>query len=281
MPLPPTVNVWTHNEDIDTSGGAAAVAAALIGGERGHTLVGTDQIKVPSGGVRYLGFQSTDETIATLDADGYFTIGAKRRFDIPFNAAQCDITTEAWFPGGMLCNAEDLIDYVGRSSGAGAEQHTLTHFVDQPSIGEPWTIRSPVGASCYLTVELVSAALVAQTASGWTDICGRTTAYPNAQAKIPNDKNIGVCLYAITPILTAGYSAIGLRTPSESRNLMFVGDAAGTAVGKAKRIDLTQVFGGGLYCTADRPIMFGGLGVGTTAVGALAEIAIFGTGPDG
>lgn len=283
--FPLTLNTWLHNEDIDLSGGAGAIAAALAAGNLGHELNGTDGIMCPRP-INYLGFVYADEQSAAADADGNVTIGNKRAFEIPLEVTDPHNQMKTWFPSPLKLASRENVAVTGRSTGAGAEQHSCIHYVDDPGLGPAWEIK-PVGSGqTSLLVAQVTAALVAQTISGFTDICGRTTAYVGGQRTIPNTPNIGIVLHAITPFHGAGYSGICIRHPQGTRQICLMGQGGAatggvTALKGAKRYDFTKMFGGGLYCKADQPFQLGAFGVGTTAQWALLEMELIGVGDDG
>jgi hypothetical protein len=279
------VNCWLHNEDVDLSGAAGAIAAALAAGNKGHELNGTDQIQ-SSDPVKYLGFQYADEQSTLADADGYVAIGNKRRFELPLEITNEFNCLESFFSVPLELASREGVDVVGRSTGGGAEQHSCIHFVDQPGLGPLWDVRPSGGGKTCILVAQVTAALVAQTISGFTDICGRTTAYVGGQNPIPSTPDIGVLLKAITPFHGAGYSGIALRHPEGARQLLLMGNGGSatggvTALKAAQRYDLERIFGGGLFCQADKPIQLGAFGVGTTAQWALLELELSGVGRDG
>lgn len=285
--LPPTINTFLFNEDVDLSGGAGAVAAALLGGEIGHELNGTDQILCPSP-LTLMGLQYADEQSTVADADGYLAIGNKRRIELPLEITDFHNCQQAWFPSPIKLASREGIDLVGRSTGGGAEQHSCILFVDQPDLGEPWAVRAPGGGDITQIVALVSSALVAQTQSGFADICGRTTAFVGGQRSIPNRPDIGVNLLAATLFAGAGYSGCTFRHPKSNRQLALMANGGlatagiAAAVGPtAQRYDFVEMFGGGLFCSADKPITMGGFGVGTTAVQALLELELVGVGVEG
>lgn len=276
--LTPNVNSIVHDEDLDLSGGAAAIAAALAAGNLGHTLSGTDQAVLPSRETRLMAILAADESAA--DADGSVTIGLKRKIELPFEATGPGYVTRLLYPGGMRLRPKETIDVVGRSTGAGAEHHTVVCLVDDPGLGPPFALKSPRGAKAYLAVAQPTGTLVAHTLSGFTDVCGRSAAYTGSQNKIPDSAKIQGVLHAITPLTSAGYNAVVIRSAGGQRQLVL--PARGPPTGNCIRYDLVEMLGGGLAFSADAPLELGGIGVGTTAQGALLEMALFGdVGADG
>jgi hypothetical protein len=286
MRLPATVNCWLHNEDLDLNAAAGAVAASLAGGQKGCLLSGADTLynNKPS---NYLGYQYGDEESTLADADGYIAIGNKRRIWIGLEDVTDQGWSQGWFPTPLRLANQENIDVIGKSTGGGAEQHTCIHFMDQPELGAPWNIRAPGGGVTCIKMEQPTATLVANTVSGFTDICGRTTAYSGSQRSIPNTETISGILYAVTPINSAGYSGIAIRNPTQERQLILMGNAGRVSGGvgatntQPMRYDFTQIFGGGLAFNASEPLLLGGFGVGTTAQAAVLEIELFGVGVDG
>jgi hypothetical protein len=286
MRLPATVNCWLHNEDLDSSGGAGALAASLAGGQRGCLLSGNDTL-YNNKPANYLGYQYGDEESTLADADGYIAIGNKRRIWLGLEDVTDQGWTQGWFPTPLRLANQETIDVVAKSTGGGAEQHSCVHFMDQPELGAPWAIRPVGGGVTCIKVEQPTGTLVAATMSGFTDICGRTTAYSGSQRSIPNTETISGILYAVTPINNAGYSGVVIRNPTQERNLVLMGSAGRVAGGvgatntQPMRYDLTQIFGGGLAFNASEPLLLGGFGVSTTAQTAVLEIELYGVGVDG
>lgn len=285
--LPPTLNTWLFNEDLDLNAGAGAVAAALKGGELGHELNGTDQILCPRP-VNMLGVQYGDEQSTVADADGYLSVGTKRAYEIPLEITDLYNCLQMWFTSPVKLASREGLDLVGRSTGGGAEQHSAVIFVDDPGLGAPWAIKAPGGGDISIVVALVSDALVAQTQSGFADICGRNNAFVGGQKAIPNRPDIEVNLIAATLFCGAGYSGCTFRHPDGNRQIALLANAGlatagiSAAVGAtAQRYDFVEMFGGGLVCKADKPIEMGGFGVSTTAVQALLEMELSGVGVDG
>lgn len=280
--LPHDVNCALHNEDVDLSGAAGAIAAALAGGNKGHELNGTDGIQFTNE-IEYLGFVYADE--GAVDADGNVTIGRKRAYEIPLELSDGSRVHEAIFPSGIKLATRENIAVTGRSSGAGAEQHSCIHYVRQPGLGENFQI-SNQNDDIIIRVAALTAALVAQTISGFTDICGRTVAYVGGQDAIPNNSQIKIQLHALTPFHSAGYSGIAIRTPKSSRQVLFMGNGGAATIGTTagsipRRYDMHKIFGGALACDAQNPLQIGGWGVGTTAQWALLELGLSGVGRDG
>lgn len=286
MRLPATVNCLLHNEDVDLNAGAGAIAASLAGGQKGCLLSGTDNI-YNNKPFNYLGYQYGDEESTLADADGYISIGNKRQIWIGLEDVTDQGWSQGWFPTPLRVANQELIGVVGKSTGGAAEQHSCVHFVDQPELGAPFQIRQVGSGVTCIKVEQPTAALVANTISGFTDVCGRTTAYSGSQRAIPNTETISGILYAVTPINTAGYSGIAIRTPNQDRQLILLGNAGRVSGGvgatntQPPRYDLTAIFGGGLAFNASEPLMVGAFGVNTTAQAVVLEMELSGVGVDG
>jgi len=238
--------------------------------------------------VAVLGHQYADEQSTVADADGSLTFGTKRAYEIPFEITDLYNCFQQWFSSPLKLASREGVDLVGRSTGGGAEQHSDIIFVDDPGLGAPWNIKAPGGGDISLMVALVSDALVAQTISGFADICGRNNAFVGGQKLIPNRPDIEVNLVAATLFCGAGYSGCTFKHPDGNRQLSLMANGGlatagvSAAVGAtAQRYDFVEMFGGGLSCKADKPIEMGGFGVSTTAVQALLELELSGVGVDG
>lgn len=283
--LPPDVNSIVHNEDLDTSGGAGALAASLQGGQLGVKVVSADNLQI-NREVQYLGFIYSDEASTLADADGLVQIGTKRAYEIPLELS------DPWNHFSFIARSplklapNENIAVTARSTGAAAEQHTCIHHVKDPGLGEAFKIGNVGGDDIEILVAQVTAALTAATISGFTDICGRSVAYVGGQNAIKSSKDIKVKLYGLTPFCSAGYSGVVIRSPKDTRQVAFMangGKVTGgvTAMQAAKRYDMVEIFGGPLECQADQPLQLGAFGVGATAMWALLELGLQGVGIDG
>ncbi len=256
------------NEDIDLTGGSAAVAAALAAGVRGGFVVEGDSILAPvSDGMHIVGVLSGTETAAieggTITVNGMarnLSIGGT--YVVPLHVFR---DLGLWIP---LPSGAD-IDFLGYDHVATAQEFCSV-IVDDPNMPDPWGItpyQSLQGLlgdkGTTLNVAVTSAARVAATQSGHTDICGRTTAYTDGQAAIPNDVDIDIYVLAIDVIEAAGYSGVGLEAPGNVANLDFP-----TLATVQTHYDMKEMFGGALHCKANRPFQIYGYGVGA---GAIAE----------
>ena len=244
------------NEDIDLTGGSAAITAALAAGIRGgFGLVGTDTIRAPSGaGQRIVGVISGTET-AAIELATLTIAGTARPHDFggtyvaPLHVFQ-DYGLNIPLP------SEAIMAWEGYDHAA-ACQEFASIIIDDPSMPDPWGITKNPRFDETLNVNITTPARVAVTQSGHTDICGRTTAYTGGQAQIPNDPTIDIYVLKIVSRDAAGYSGIGLEAPGHEANLDFPTMATVDTV-----YDMDEIFGGALHCTAARPFNVYGFGVG-------------------
>ncbi|GAG96317.1 unnamed protein product, partial [marine sediment metagenome] len=158
------------------------------------------------------------------------------------------------------------ITCVGNSTGAGAEQHAVSVILDSPSVST-FDFKPASHFDDILSVEMTTAACVANTQSGHTDITGRTTAYTSAQVAIPADPSIDVGIISIHPHPGAGYSGVGIEDPIGHANLDFPGSAT-----KLSHYDLVEIFGGCPTRPANTPLNIYGYGVGAAA--SLAHVVM-------
>ena len=256
------------NEDIDLTGGSAAVAAALAAGVRGGFVVDGDSILAPvSDGMHIVGVLSGTETAAieggTLTVTGMprdLSLGGT--YVVPLHVFQ---QLGLWIP---IAGGAD-IDFLGYDHAAAAQEFCSV-IIDDPTMPDPWDItpynnlEGLLGRDgTTLNVGITSAARVAATQSGHTDICGRTTAYTDAQPAIPNVADIDIYVLDIHVIEAAGYSGVGLEAPGMRANLDFP-----TLATLETHYNMKDMFGGALHCKSNSPFNIYGYGVGA---GAIAE----------
>ncbi|GAG56160.1 unnamed protein product [marine sediment metagenome] len=249
------------NEDIDTSGGAADVAAALVAGIRGgFTLTGTDIVNCPDvNGMRIIGICCGGESV--LVGPGILTCAQNVRS--PYSFASVYGQSGAYQQWGMNIPIPPraTLGVVGAGNG-GAEQSNTAIFIDDPSVGDPWNFSAPNQWDEVLMVRPTSAARVADTQSGHTDICGRAVAYTDAQTAIPADRDITIQVIDALVDDAAGYGEAGLYShKANGANMDLVG-----CVGFAEYYNMMDIFGGLPTCTADDPFQFYGAGVGVAAM---------------
>ncbi len=259
------------NEDIDLTGGSAAVAAALAAGIRGGFTVDGDSVIAPvSDNMHIVGVLSGTETAAieggTLTVTGMarpLSLGGT--YVVPLHVFR---QLGLWIPIGSGAD----IDFLGYDHAAAAQEFCSV-IVDDPNMPDPWgitpyqSLQSLLGEDgTTISVGIASAARVAATQSGHTDICGRTTAYTDGQAAIANDASIDIYVLDVYVREAAGYSGVGLEAPGNQANLDFP-----TLATVDSHYNMKEMFGGALRCTGQRPFSIYGYGVGA---GAIAETVL-------
>ena len=252
------------NEDVDLTGGSAAVAAALAAGIRGgFVLDGADSILAPrSEGLSIRGLFYGQE-VASIEG-GTFTMAGN-----PYSPLSIGGTN--LFPHGgdrllglniPIASRADL-DFLGFDHAAQCQEY-CSCIINDTETPDVWGITPHAQFETTMVVNLVTAARVANTQSGHTDICGRTTAYTDGQAQIPDRPNIDIYVLGMLVRDAAGYSGLGLMSPNvkgkESCNLDFPCQAT-----VDEFYDMQEIFGGALHCTAQDPFELYGFGVGTDA----------------
>ena len=264
---------WLWHEDVATNAGIAVIQAALAAGNRGHDLATVDNILAPQRETRIAFVLTADETPVTAAASGYVTCtGRDRAFQLPLVGADGTPGFKDFRScGGLRVPKGATLACFGNASGAGAEQHSVALWVDDPGFaGFP---TGPAGKS-IINVTMATAALTTATISGFTDACGRTTAYTNAIRAIPDSKNIRCCLRRIGGIAAAGYGSLCIRNPAQDANLVF--PLVATFPTYYDIGALMGVPGGGLLFNADEPLLIGGIGSGANAITAAMEIGLDG-----
>ena len=265
---------WVWNEDVATNGGIAAVAAALAAGNRGHELSGTDAIVAPNReNCRITSVLTADETPITASASGYVTVGSRNRaFQLPLVKGDGTPGFMSFANiGGLRVPKGVSLNCLANASGAGAEQHIVVLNVEDPEYrGLP--IAKPMGKT-KVVVTMATGAIVAQTLSGFVDICGRTNAYTNSIRAIADTKDITVQITKLGGILGAGYSGYVLRDKGGDGQLVFPGVATHPVY-----YDLVEMLGNAPTCKADEPLQLGGIGVSTAAQTAWMELLLSGPG---
>jgi len=267
------IRTWLWSEDVATNAGIAVIQAALDAGNRGHTLSTVDIIQAPQRETRLAFILTADETPVTAAASGTVTVTGRDR------AVQLPLVKSDGTPGfldfrsigGLRIPKGTTLTNLGNASGAGAEQHQIALFVDDP--GFPGFPMGPAGKSSVV-VTMATAALTTATISGFTDVTGRTVAYTNAIRAIPDSKNIKCCLKRIGGWNAAGYGTACIRNPGQDANLVFPMVSTFPTY-----YDLGALFGvpgGGLLFNADEPLQIGSIGVGANACTFEMEIGIDG-----
>ena len=207
------IRSWVINENVATNAGIAVVQVALAAGNRGHDLATVDIIRSPPRDTRLAFLLTSDETPITAAASGTLAIGGRdRALQLPL----VDIDGKPGFVdfrpnGGLRIPKNVNLVNLGNASGAGAEQHCYSLFVDDPAFAG-----FPMGkcSKSSMVVNLTTAAGTAATLTAPTDICGRAAAYANAINAIPDSSNITVCLKRIGGTAAAGNS--GFNIPDQS-----------------------------------------------------------------
>jgi len=265
---------WVWNENVATNAGIAAVAAALVAGNRGHELTGTDQLKAPNrDGLKVTSVMVADETPITAAASGYVTIGSRNRaFQLPL------VTTGGKpairkFPGGLTVPKGVNCDCLGNASGAGAEQHTVVLNVEDPEYrGIP--VSKPPLAGPNVTkigVTMATGALVTQTISGFVDITGRTNAFTNTIRTLPDVHDLDIYLTKIGGVLAAGQGGYAIRDKGGDGQLVFPQVPTYPVYH-----DLEELLGGAVHCKADEPVLVGGVGSVAAALTVYMEMVLSG-----
>jgi hypothetical protein len=258
-------------EDVATNGGAAAIAANLnqFGG---YTITGTDQIDaVRIKGLMLMRIMTSDETVNTAPLPGDIALTTRREGDIslPFetnlsNPGVLDLT-----PGVVLPPAEGM-NVLANQSGAGAEEHAIACRIWNPDAKSDFTVSAPPTSGIEIQInEMPTDANTAVTMDNFVDITGRLNAYTNGQVALPDDQRVEIWLKAITTFVPAAMAGIAIGMPSLNHVYVYPAAALGLT-----RIDFEQEFGGALYCTADAPIVVGGIGNGAAAVPLILEMIV-------
>lgn len=247
-------------EEINLSGGSAAVALGLIGGALGPwTRTGVDTAVGPPGDMnRIVGAIAAVETASA--SAGSFTVSENTRSPYAIGAVSGDSLAPAQMWGlNIKIPDKATIAYNGMA-GAGAEQNAGVVFVEKPEMEDPWNFSSGSAWDEVISVRPTTQARVLDTISGHTDICGRTTAYTDGQTPIPPSRAITVQVIKIISNDVAGYSGPVLVRPGVA-NLCFP-----TAATHSTEYDMMEIFGAYPTCTADDPFDIAGVGVTTAAM---------------
>jgi hypothetical protein len=259
--------VW--DEDIDLSGGAAAIAAATAGQQNAVTI-STDDL-LPQWPSYLVGVATADESPVVATDPGILTVlGHNRTYSLPLSS-YTGVNPIKWLPGnGNYVQNGETLRASGNGGGSGAEQHCVVAYLDNPAL-PPWDVSSPPADAEIIRVEQTTAARVANQISGYTDICGRTTAFAGSQTKIASDPDTHVWIMSVEPSEPAGYSGTAIRSPSGDKMVFLPAPALGNPIYTPG----TWLGGGlGLHCTAAAPYEVGGCGVGTTAGRPVLTLAV-------
>jgi len=267
------IRTWLWSEDVATNAGIAVIQAALAAGNRGHDLSTVDVIQAPQRETRLAFILTADETPITAAAPGTVTVaGRDRAVQLPLVKGDGTPGFEDFRSvGGLRIPKGTTLSNLGNASGAGAEQHQIALFVDDPGFpGFPVA----AGGKSKLAVTMATGALTTATISGFVDVTGRTNAYTNTIRPIPDSKNIRCVLKRIGGWNAAGYGTCCIRNPGQDANLVFPMVSTFPTY-----YDLGALFGvpgGGLAFTADEPLQIGSIGVGANACTFYMELGIDG-----
>lgn len=259
------------NEDIDLTGGSAIVNAALAAGIRGGFVIGaaaTDLIAPKGEGMEIVGILSGTE-VASIEG-GTLTIEGYPRAPISLGGTNT-VPLHVFRQLGLKIPIDSRagMTFLGYDHAAQAQEFCSV-IINDPNIGDPWDITSNPSFEETLVVSVVSAARVAATQSGHSDICGRANAYADAQPEIPDRSTIDIYVLSMDVRDVAGYSGVGLESPGVNQvqvcNMDFPTMATTT-----EHYDFQEIFGGAFHCTANEPFDLYGYGVGA---GAVAEVTL-------
>lgn len=258
-------------EDVATNGGAAAIAANL-NQFSGYELVGTDQINaVRIKDLLLMRIMTSDETVNTAPLPGDLAIDTRREGDIslPF---ETNLST----PGVLdLSPGIKVPPYVGMNvlanqSGAGAEEHAIACRIWNPVAESDFVVSTPPTDGVEIQInEMPTDANTAVTMDNFVDITGRLNAYTNGQVALPDDQRVEIWLKAIRTFVPAAMAGIAISMPGQNHVYIYPAAALGLT-----RIDFEAEFGGALYCTADAPILVGGIGNGAAAIPLILEMVV-------
>ncbi|GAG75599.1 unnamed protein product, partial [marine sediment metagenome] len=240
------------NDDVDLTAVGAVNAALGAGVRGGFSVPAVADLMCPNElGMKIIGLMGADET--EVDDWGYLTIAGNPRIH-SFISAEFTATevlgnwTSMFHGGGIPVAPYTILNCAGNSCGAGAEQHAVSVIVDSPGV-TTFDWKQPSYFDEIMSVEMTTAAAVADTQSGHNDICGRLVAYTSAQVAIPADPTVEVGILSIHPHPGAGYSGVGISDPIGNANLDFPGSAT-----KLSHYDLVEIFGGCPTRPANTPL---------------------------
>jgi hypothetical protein len=218
----PSIECWGWLEDIDLNAGAAALAAIPVTEQHHIKLSGTDTIVAPQHVTWLCRIEVSDETAPTTDAGALTISGYDSVIPLP--------VVQVGGPGyGVMHFANPLpippgasLSVTGNGSGAGAEEHAVILFIDNPANdGNPWPTGSIPTDAIPHRVEMVTDAPAAAYRATTVEISGRTNAYTNSEQVLPDMDNIAVYWDAVQAELTAGYTLIVVEDNLLEKYLMF------------------------------------------------------------
>lgn len=248
--------LWDEDINLAASG---AVALALAAGRRGPWAQSTADLAfspdLPNVALKWLHVCSETGSAGP----GTFTIAEDPRS--PYDIAPIDTGLEQfhyYFPGpGIRLPNRSTLGFNGPIN-AGASQEVCAAWLDVPGFNNGFNFQGARAWDEIISVRPTTAARVAATQSGDTDICGRAVAYTGAQLAIPNDPKIGIQIISITSNDVADYAGVGLRgipTNGAQGNLTFPCAATYPTV-----YDMMNIFGAYPTCLASTPFQVYGIG---------------------
>ena len=261
--------LWGEEINLAATG---AVALALAAGRRGPWVQSTADLAFAPDlpGMSIKALHPMTETGSA--GPGTFTIAEDPRS--PYDICPVNTGVEPfhyYFPGpGIRIPNRATLGFNGPVN-AGATQVNMAAWLDVPGFNNGFNFSGANAWDDMIRVRPTTAARVAATQSGDTDICGRAVAYTGAQLAIPNDPNITMQIIRITSNDVAGYSGIGLRGVASAAgqgNLTFL-----TPATYATEYDMMEIFGGYPTCTAATPFQAYGIGDGV-APNTLSEFLL-------
>lgn len=255
-------------EDLDLSGGTAAVALGLPAGQRGPWVQKTvDLAEGPSGdGAILRGYWAVNETVNNSGAD--FTVAENHRSPYEIGSLDTTVTCPVQMQLGMNIPLPPRAT-LGHNGfdGTGAEQNAGVMLIEDPRFPDPWRFSGANAWDEVIVVNPTTAARVADTLSGHTDICGRTTAYTGGQAAIPSSAGTTIQVLQVVSNDVAGYSGVALERQGIA-NLCFP-----TVATVPTTYNMMEMFGAYPTCPADDPFNICGVGV-TTATNTLSQLTL-------
>jgi len=256
-------------EDVNLSGGTADTALGLAAGRRGPWTNVSGSTDLARGnlskGQKVVGAIIAGETVS--QGGGSWTCAENPRSPYSLGSISSDSLDPArmWginvpIPPGATLGGNGL-------QGAGAEQSAVVLYISDPAYPDPWNWSGGNNWDEVIVVQPTTAARVANTISGHTDICGRNVAYTGAQTAIPSDPSTIIQVLGVVSNDVAGYSGACLVSPGKA-NLMMP-----TAATHPTYYDMMSMFGAYPTCNAASPFEIAGVGV-TTAAMTLSQLTL-------
>ena len=260
-------------EDVDLSGGTGNVALGLAAGNRGPwTRATVDNARAPyRDGLRIKHLWAVNETVCNSTAAFYVSENQRSPYTVfPINLGTTIVPTQRLYNVNIPIPAGATMYHYG-FDGGGAEQSVGVMMIDDPGYQDCWNLKAP--DSSYDEVVVVrptTAARVANTVSGHTDICGRAVAYTGGQAAIPASSKTTIDVLHIQSNDVAGYSGATLVS-SQGAGANLTLPCAATM---GENWYMPEIFDGQVpSCTADDPFDIAGVGV-TTATMTLSALTL-------